>query len=339
MRILVTGATGFVGRHLVRALLGRDHAVRALGRDPQACAELRDEGTEVLRGDLCNAEVVMAACESVHAVYHVGALSAPWGKRADFHAINVEGTAHVLAGCQAHRVQRLIHISSPSVVFSGRHVINSTEDAPYPRRFLCDYSWSKKLAEDLVRDSRVPAVIVRPKAVFGPGDTSLLPRLVDRARAGRLPQIGTGDNLIDLTYVDNVVEALLLALTAEAAPGRTYTVTNGEPVRLWDTIRLVLRRLGLATNLRHFPYRLAYLIAAGLEWRARLVGGEPALTRYLAAILGRTQTYDISAAQRDLGYRPVVSVDEGLERTLGRMGQHCHLPQRSESASAGLSVG
>jgi nucleoside-diphosphate-sugar epimerase len=316
MRILVTGATGFVGRHLVRALLRRDHAVRAFGRDPQACAGLKDEGAEVLRGDLRDAEAVDAACDGAEAVYHVGALSAPWGKLADFCAINVNGTRHVLAGCQAHGVRRLIHISSPSVVFSGRDVINSTESASCPRRFLCDYSWSKKLAEDLVRGSGVPAVIVRPKAVFGPGDTSLLPRLVDRARAGRLPQVGSGDNLIDLTYVDNVVEALVLALTADAAPGRTYTVTNGEPVRLWDTVRQVLGRLGIAPKLRRVPYRLAYMIAAGLEWKARLFGGEPALTRYLAAILGRTQTYDITAARRDLGYRPVVSVAAGLERTL-----------------------
>jgi nucleoside-diphosphate-sugar epimerase len=316
MRVLVTGATGFVGRHLVRALLWGDHAVRAFGRDPQVCAALRGDGAEVVRGELRDAEAVAAACDGVDAVYHVGALSAPWGKRADFYAVNVTGTSHVLAGCRLHGVRRLIHVSSPSVVFSGRDVVNSDEAAPYPRRFLCGYSWSKKLAEDLVRGSGVPGVIVRPKAVFGPGDTSLLPRLADRARAGRLPQIGRGDNLVDLTYVDNVVEALLLALTADAPLGRTYTVTNGEPVRLWDTIGLVLRRLGLGIDLRRVPYWLAYVIAAGLEWKARLFGGEPTLTRYLAAILGRTQTYDISAARRDLGYRPVVSIAEGLERTL-----------------------
>ena len=316
MRILVTGATGFVGRHLVRALLRRDHVVRAFGRDPVAGRELEVEGAEVTRGDLRDRAAVFAACDGMEAVYHVGALSAPWGRRADFHAINVAGTGHVLAGCRTHGVRRLIHVSSPSVVFSGRDVIQSTEAAPYARRFLCDYSWSKKLAEDLVNSSGVPAVILRPKAVFGPGDTSLLPRLTSRARAGKLPQIGSGENVIDLTYVDNVVAAMLLALTEEAALGHTYTITNGESVRLWDTIRLVLRRLGLNTNLRRIPYRLAYIFAAGLEWKARLFGGEPTLTRYLAAILGRSQTYDITAARRDLGYRPVVSVAEGLERTL-----------------------
>ena len=316
MRILVTGGTGFVGRHLVRALLRRDHIVRVLGRDPASCRELEAEGVEVMRGDLRDAPVVVSACDGIDAVFHVGALSAPWGRRADFHAINVEGTGHVLAGCRAHGVRRLIHFSSPSVVFSGRDIVDATEEAPYPRRFLCDYSWSKKLAEDLVRASDVPAVIVRPKAVFGPGDASLLPRLVNRARAGRLPQIGAGDNLIDLTFVDNVVEALLLALTAETAIGRTYTITNGEPVRLWDTIRLVLKQLGLGTELRRVPYRLAYVVAGCLEWKARLFGGEPTLTRYLTAILGRTQTYNIAAARRDLGYRPVVSIAEGLDRTL-----------------------
>jgi nucleoside-diphosphate-sugar epimerase len=322
VRILVTGGTGFLGQHLVRALHRGGHHVRALGRAESPCRSLAAEGVEVVRADLRDAAAVESACAEVDAVYHVGALSAPWGRARDFHAVNVGGTANVLAGCRAHRVRRLIHVSSPSVVFTGRDHYELTEDAPYARRFLSVYSLTKKLAEEHVREANGPgleAVIVRPKAMFGPGDTSLLPRLLAVARRGRLPQIGDGRNLVDLTYIENVVHALVLALTAEKAAGRTYTITNGEHVPLWDLIRTVLQRSGLSPRLRRLPYRLVYLLAGAMEWRATLLGGEPLLTRYTTAILARTQTYNIGAARRDLGYEPLVPVDEGVERTLAAL--------------------
>jgi nucleoside-diphosphate-sugar epimerase len=139
------------------------------------------------------------------------------------------------------------------------------------------------------------------------------------AREGRLPQVGSGENRIDLTYVDNVVHALLLSLTAPRAVGRTYTITNGEHVPLWPLVRTVLRRLGVADRLRPLPYWVVYSLAAGMEIRANLSGREPLLTRYTTAILGRTQTYDISAARNDLGYSPAVPVAEGIERTLAHL--------------------
>jgi nucleoside-diphosphate-sugar epimerase len=256
------------------------------------------------------------------AVFHVGALSSPWGRRSDFFEINEGGTANVLAGCQHHRVQRLIYVSSPSVVFDGRDHHNLGESAPYPRRFASIYSLTKKLGEDLVNQAAaggLATVILRPKAIFGPGDTSLLPRLIAAARRGRLPQIGNGSNLVDLTYVDNVVHALLLALDAPAAVGRTYTITNGEHVPLWQVIRMVLRHLKLPTRLRRIPLRVALLGAAFMEARAAIYGGEPLLTRYSAAILARTQTYNISAAQRDLAYAPQISVAQGITRTLAAL--------------------
>jgi nucleoside-diphosphate-sugar epimerase len=329
MRILVTGGTGFLGRHLVHALLEQDHQVRALGRNKAVCRELEAAGAEVVRADLRDAQAVQLACADIDAVCHVGALSAAWGRAADFHAINVGGTANVIAGCQLHGLARLVYVSSPSVVFDGRELIDAAEAAPYPRRYLATYSLTKKLGEDLVNEAHrtgLATVIIRPKAIFGPGDTSLLPKLLGAARRGRLPQIGDGSNLVDLTYVDNVVHSLVLALTAERAVGNTYTITNDEHVRLWDAIRMFLGRLDLDTDLRRVPYRLAYSLAAGMEWRARLFGGEPFLTRYTAAILAKTQTYNISAARRDLGYAPQVSVAEGIERTLASLHhQVCHV--------------
>ncbi len=318
MEALVTGGTGFLGQRLATMLLERGHRVRIMGRNMAPVAPLISRGAIPVVADLRNTDAVMAACAGVDVVFHAGALSAPWGKRADFFATNVGGTESVLAAGRAHGVRRLIYVSSPSVVFDGRDQQKCTEAAPYPRRFASVYSLTKKLGEDRVRAAQqeLETVILRPKAIFGPGDTSLLPRLIDAARRGRLPQIGDGRNLVDLTYVDNVAHALILASEARAAVNKTYTITNDEHIPLWETIRVVLQRLHLSSHLRRVPLSAALAAALMMEWRAALTGKEPLLTRYSAAILARTQTYDISAAKRDLGYTPLVPFAEGLERTL-----------------------
>jgi nucleoside-diphosphate-sugar epimerase len=325
MELLVTGGTGFLGWHLTRALLAQGHHVRMMGRDFAAAADLVAAGATPARADLRDREAVLAACAGVEAVCHVGALSAPWGRRADFYAINVGGTQAVLEGCRQHGVRRLVFVSSPSVVFDGRDQRDLTEAAPYPQRFASVYSLTKKLGEDLVNaaaraDTGLRAVILRPKALFGPGDRALLPRLIDAASRRRLPQIGDGSNLVDLTYVENAAHAIALALTAEVPSGRTYTITNGEHVRLWAAIRAVLRRLALPAELRTVPLPLALAASGLMELRAAVTGREPLLTRYSATILARTQTYDIAAARRDLGYVPPVAFAEGMERTLDALG-------------------
>ncbi len=319
MNVLVTGGTGFLGRHLAAALVQRGHSVRLMGRNFAPAKSLLEQGATPVAVDLRDREAVIAACAGVEVVFHVGALSAPWGKRADFYAINVGGTEAALAGCLAHGVRRLLYVSSPSVVFDGRDQLAAREDVPYPRRFTSIYSLTKKLGEDHVNAARatgLETVILRPKAIFGPGDQALLPRLIAAARQQRLPQIGNGRNLVDLTYVENVVHALLLASEAPAAIGKTYTVTNNEHIPLWEVIQLVLKRLKLSTNLRQIPLPVALAAASLMEMRAALTGREPLLTRYSATILARTQTYDISAAQRDLSYTPPVSITEAIERTL-----------------------
>jgi nucleoside-diphosphate-sugar epimerase len=330
MDILVTGGTGFLGQHLVRALLACGHQVRVLGRDFRPAQDLIEAGATPIATDLRDRAAVAIACAGVEAVYHVGAMSEPWGRRRDFLDINVGGTEAVVAGCRQHGVRRLIYVSSPSVVFDGRDQIDATEAAPYPRRFASVYSLSKKLGEDRVNAAAatgLETVTLRPKAMFGPQDRALLPRLLAAARRRRLMQIGDGRNLVDLTYVENVAAALVLALDAQTVIGKTYTITNGEHVRLWDMIGTVLRRLELPSVLRRMPLPLALLAARAMEMRAAATGQEPLLTTYSAAILGRTQTYDISAARRDLGYEPTVSIADGIERTLSELdATHSHVP-------------
>jgi nucleoside-diphosphate-sugar epimerase len=317
MRVLITGGTGLVGRHTARLLLAQGHAVRLMGREFAPVADLLAAGAVAVPADLRSRAAVIAACAGVDTVVHAGALSAPWGAWRDFQAINVGGTAHVLEGCRVHGVARLVAISSPAVIFTGGDHVDTTEAAPYPRRFTSAYARSKALGEQAVRAAAdVPRVILRPKAVFGPGDRALLPRVVAAARAGRLPQVGAGRNLVDLTYVENVAHAIGLALTSDAALGRTDHITNAEHILLWDLIRTVLARLGIDARLRPAPLSLLLAAAAAMEARSALTGNEPLLTRYTVAVLGRTQTYDMTAARRDLGYTPPVSVAEGVERTL-----------------------
>ena len=320
---LITGGTGFLGGALARACLERGYEVRLMGRDFLKAGPLLAAGAQAARTDLRDRDGVIGACEGRDVVFHAGALSAPWGDPAEFFEANVAGTENVLEGCRRHGVGRLVHVSSPSVVFDGSDQSDLTDDAPYPVRFASEYSRTKKLAEDRVnaafRDGAA-GIILRPKAVFGPGDTSLLPRLIAAARAGRLPLIGDGRNRVELTYVDNVVQALLLAAEApDAALGGTYTVTNQEPVRLWDVIADVLGALKIPWKPRRLPVSAALAIAAAMEAQAAVTGREPLLTRYSVRILARTQTYDSARARGLLGYRPQISLSEGLSRTIAAL--------------------
>ena len=321
-RVLVTGATGFIGKHLVRALVARNDVVRCMGRNPRVLDELASWGCELVRGDLRDAALVSQACEGIDCVCHVGALSSPWGRKRDFLSCNVAGTTNVLAGCRTQRVARCVYISSPSVTSTTAHIVDQREDQPFPQRAISTYSYSKRLAEDLVRNASWPGfntVILRPKAVFGPGDQALLPRLLRAAQQSRLRQIGDGQNRVDLTYVGNVVDAILLAITQPGAAGQTFLITNDEHPLLWELIRSVCRELGYSHRFRSIPLPVAWAAATGMEWRARVMGGEPLMTRYSVTILAKTQTYDITWAKERLTYRPRVSLADGIALTLDSM--------------------
>jgi nucleoside-diphosphate-sugar epimerase len=258
-------------------------------------------------------------------VFHVAAMTGIWGKRKAFRDINVSGTKNVIAGCRTHGVGRLVYTSSPSVVFGEDDLCGVDESQPYPDRYLGHYPATKAAAERAVLDtnaSKLATVALRPHLIFGPGDPHLIPRVIARARQGRLIQVGDGKNLVDITYIDNAAEAHLQAAEAlagvAACAGRAYFISQGEPVLLWPWLNGLLTAIGAPRTTRSISYRRAYHAGALLEALHRVfsVKREPRLTRFLAAQLSKTHYFDISAARRDFGYQPRIDNEEGLRRLI-----------------------
>lgn len=317
--VLVTGATGFLGQYVVRKLIEIGQPVIATGRNLKTGLTLQEEGADFRPVDLTDRAGMMTAMKGVSAVVHSGALSSAWGKTSEFHATNVGGTENVIAACLAQGVKRLIYISSPSVMTRPEDQWNLKETDPLPDDHVSIYSLTKRLGEERVHQvaDRLETVILRPKAIYGIGDTAIFPRLVKAASKGRLPIVGDGETVTNLTHVSDVVEAILRALTSGKAVGNTYVITGGEDVRIWDVIRDVVRRSGFKEPGRRLSLRRAMRAASILEkvWTRLNLPGEPPITMYTAGILGLSQTYDISAARRDLGYEPKVSIARGIEES------------------------
>jgi nucleoside-diphosphate-sugar epimerase len=257
----------------------------------------------------------------VDTVFHVAALAGIWGRWQDYYATNVLGTENVLAGCRAAGVSKLIYTSTPSVVFNQQDICNGDEQLPYADRFLCHYARSKVLAEQLVlAASDLRTCALRPHLVWGPGDPHLVPRLIERGRKGQLRQVGPGENLVDISYVDNVAHAHLLAADnlegVGTAAGRAYFISQGEPVNLWQWIGELFSRLDIAPVRAKISYPAAYMIGALLEGGYRVAGRqqEPPMTRFLAQQLAKSHYFSIARASHDLGYQPLVSTTEGMER-------------------------
>ena len=319
--VLVTGGGGFLGRGLVRGLLAQGHRVRSFARG--AYPDLEALGVEVVRGDLVDAAAVRRACAGCEVVFHNAARAAVWGRYDAFAGPNVAGTRNVLDACRAEGVARLVFTSTASVVFGREDIRGGDESLPYPRRQASPYAATKAEAERLVLAADGPAlrtVSLRPHLIWGPGDTQIVPRIIAQARAGKVVRVGDGTNVVDTTYIDNAVDAHLLAARAllgeRRAAGRAYFISNGEPANLWRLIDRILAEAGLPPVRRSLPAPLAVALGAVVgavhEWLQR--PGEPRLTRFLAEELSTSHWFDIGAARRELGYAPAVSLEEGLRR-------------------------
>jgi nucleoside-diphosphate-sugar epimerase len=317
---LVTGGGGFLGLYVVEQLVARGDPVRVLCRGEYP--RLRELGVEVVRGDVRDPAVVRIACEGIDTVFHTAAIAGIWGAWREFYEINTVGTRNVIAGCGAAGVRRLVYTSSPSVVYDGRDHLGADESLPYPASFLCHYPRSKAIAEQDVlaandRDGLATCAL-RPHLIWGPRDNHLIPRLIARAKSGRLRRVGPGDNVISMAYVENVAAAHLQAADKLApnspVAGQAYFINEPQPVNLWGWINELLTRAGLPPVTKGVSRGTAYAAGAVLErtwWLLRL-RGEPPMTRFLAQQLGGSHHYSTTKAERDFGYRPIVSVEDGL---------------------------
>lgn len=321
MKALVTGGGGFLGSAIVRLLLARGDDVRSFSRS--AHPELTSLGVETCCGDLDDLDAVARAVAGCDLVFHVAAKAGVWGAYADFHRANVVGTQNVITACRQHGVRRLVYTSSPSVVFDGHDMEGVDESIPYPRRYHAPYPQTKAEAEILIlrsNGSELATVALRPHLIWGPEDNHLVPRILARGRQGALRRIGDRPCLVDTIYIDNAAAAHLLAADALAigsqVAGRAYFLSQGEPLPLWEMVNRILAAGGLPPVTRTISPRLAYGIGWALESSYSLlrIRSEPRMTRFVARELATAHWFDISAARRDFGYVPVVSIDAGMER-------------------------
>ena len=319
MRVLVTGGGGFLGRAIVSRLATRGDRVRIFARG--AYPDLAARGIEVCRGDIAHADAVRQAVQGCELVFHVAAKAGLWGRVSDFEQANVRGTENVVRACLQAGVSRLVYTSSPSVIFSGRDMEGVDESVPYPKSYSAEYPRTKALAEQclLAANSRnLATVALRPHLLWGPNDTQLTKAILERGRAGALMRIGDRDPLVDFTYVENAAFAHVLAADRlePGAPisGKPFFISQDEPVPLWSFINRLLAAGSLPPVGRTVSPRVAYGLAAILEfiYRTLPLRGEPRLTRFLVEELSTAHWFDITAARQELGYLPIVSIEEGL---------------------------
>ncbi len=322
MRVLVTGASSMIGAGVARSLSERGDSVVCLQRRSSGALDGLDDVTQRL-GDIRDAEVVRSVAAGCDAIVHVAAKVGVVGVWEDYRAVNVGGTEHVVAAALEHDIDRIVHVSSPSVAHGGEPIIGGGADAPVFGRTRAWYAESKAMAEYValaMASDRLGVVAVRPHLVWGPGDTQLVGRIVERAAAGRLALVGGGRALVDTTYIDNAVDALVAALDAvgpgAACSGRAYVVSNGEPRMIRELVEGICRAAGVPFAPRDVSLRVGRAGGALIErmWPMLRRDDEPPLTQFVAEQLGTAHWFDPRPARDDLGWSPRVSIDDGLTR-------------------------
>ena len=326
-RFLVTGAGGFVGKALCRALRGLGHEVIGVVRrdDPDLLAM----GVRLLRCDIRELTPdQVAGLGEIEALFHTAAKVEMFGAREEFVSVNVDATNHLLELCRVRSIPKFIYTSSPSVVADGRDLRGIDESYPYPAHYEALYPMTKAAAERAVlaaNSATLWTVALRPHLIWGPGDTNLVPRILTRARAGRLVCVGRGTNLVDLTYIEDCVQAHVKAEHAltrnPACRGHAYFISQGEPVNLWRWIDAVLAAHTLGPVKRTLPAWAAIALGALCEVVEELSHHrfEPPLTRFLAREMATDHFFSIAAARRDLGYEPTCTINEAFQRTFGSL--------------------
>ena len=320
MRILVTGGGGFLGSSVCRQLSGLGHHVVAFQRsDANHLARL---GIAVARGDISDPSDLARAAEGCDAIVHTAGKAGVWGDAAEYQRINVDGTVNVIEACRQNHIRFLVHTSSPSIVHAGGDIDGADESLPLAEHFTAPYPASKAAAERLViaaNSEQLRTVALRPHLIWGPGDPHILPRLAAKARGGSLALPGP-DKLIDTIFVENAAQAHVNALQelagAARCAGKAYFVTNNEPLPQGEIIQRLLAAIGIEVRIRAVPVGIAMTAGAICEfvWRALRLNSDPPVTRFSVEQLATAHWFDTRAAERDFGYRPTISIAEGLER-------------------------
>jgi nucleoside-diphosphate-sugar epimerase len=313
----VTGGSGFIGGALIERLRAEGWDVRALARSEAAADKVRAHGAEPAAGDIEDPAALRAAAEGADVAFHAAAKLGDWGPPDEFERLNVKGTENVIAACRDAGVRRLVHVGTEAALMAGEPLVNVNEDAPLRPDSSVLYSATKAKAEQRVRAANgdgLETVVIRPRFVWGRGDTTLLPAMVEMVRAGRFRWVGGGRHLTATTHVDNTVEGLWLGAT-RAPAGGVYFVTDGEPVVFRDFVSRMVGTQGVTIPDKSVPPAVAGAAAGAIEplWRALRRPGPPPITRFAVWVSSQECTIDISRAERDLGYRPVRTRDEGLE--------------------------
>jgi len=319
MKILVTGATGFLGRNLVTALQERGDTVRALVLPSEDATGLKERGVAIYLGDLCQPDTLTAPMQGVDGVFHMAAMTRVWRPMQDYREVNVAGTENVCRAAIAAGVRRLVHVSSGVIYGLGNRqpVREEFPMAPVQEPYSVTKAESDKLVQRLIAEDRLPAAIVRPGTVFGPGDSLNFGRIADRLRAGKGIIVGSGRNAVTFVYITDVIQGFLLAFDQGRAAGNAYNIGNDQPLTQEEVLRAIAEEVGAAPPRLHVPYLILYALAFVSEYLPVLTGNRlpPLVTRQGVKLYGTDNRLSIDKARRELGYTPQVSIREGLRLT------------------------
>ena len=315
MKVLITGATGFLGKYVVKELKNNGYQVVAFGRNEKIGKALIDSNVEFFKGDIENKEDLLRAFQGCSAVIHAAALSTVWGKWNNFYKVNVLGTRNIVEICEKQDL-KLVFVSSPSIYAGAKDQLDVKENEAPKENNLNFYIKSKIMAENIIKNSKLNYMIIRPRGLFGIGDTSIIPRLLDLNKKMGIPLFADGKQKVDVTCVENVAYALRLALENEKYSRQTYNITNDEPIEFKEILTLFFNEMGTEGKYLKWNYRPILILVSILEKVYKLFGieKEPPLTKYTLYLMRYSQTLNIDKAKKELGYYPQISVLKGVKK-------------------------